>query len=121
MNQSLWKTENGSVGLPYSFSFTLIKIFDSELSLKLVHSGHMIILMIINVVYLKTSLFSDSNLGLILPCYQSVSMFELDFRVSYKLGGRFVFDMNLQSVLVDGNMSIENMQNETKIMMSYII
>ena len=48
-------------------------------------------------------------------------MFELDFRVSYKLGGRFVFDMNLQSVLVDGNMSIENTQNETKIMLSYLI
>ena len=72
--------------------------------------------MIINVVYLKTSLFSDSNLGLILPCYQSVSMFELDFRVSYKLGVRSVFDMNLQSVLAGDNMSIENMQNETKIM-----
>ena len=81
----------------------------------------MIILVIINVVNLKTSLLNDFNFGLILPCYQSVSMFESDFRVSYKLGVRSVFDMNLQSVLVDGNMSIENMQNETKIMMSYII
>ena len=77
--------------------------------------------MIINVVYLKTSLFSDFKLGMILPCYQSVSMFELDFRVSYKLGVRSVFDMNLQSVLVDGNMSIENTQNETTIMLSYLI
>ena len=81
----------------------------------------MIILMIINVVNLKTSLLNDFNFGLILPCYQSVSMFELDFRVSYKLGVRSVFDMNRQSVLVDDNMSIENKQNETEIMLSYLI
>ena len=77
--------------------------------------------MIINVVNLKTSLLNDFNLGLILLCYQSVSMFELDFRVSYKLGVRSVSDMNRQSVLVDDNMSIENTQNETEIMLSYLI
>ena len=48
-------------------------------------------------------------------------MFELDFRVSYKLGVRSVSDMNRQSVLVDDNMSIENTQNETEIMLSYLI
>ena len=111
----------GPIGIPYSFGFALVKIFDSKLSLKLIHSGHMIILMIINVVNLKTSVLNDFNFGLILPCYQSVSMFELDFRVSYKLGVRSVFDMNHQSVLVDGNMSIENKQNETEIMLSYLI
>ena len=42
-------------------------------------------------------------------------MFELDFHVSYKLIVHFVFDMNLRSVLVDDNMSIENTQNETEI------
>ena len=77
--------------------------------------------MIINVVNLKTSLLNDFNFGLILPCYQSVSMFELDFSVSYKLGVRSIFDMNRQSVLVDDNMSIENKQNETEIMLSYLI
>ena len=47
--------------IPYSFGFALIKIFNPKLSLKLVHSGHMIILMIINVVHLKTSL-NDFNI-----------------------------------------------------------
>ena len=51
----------------------------------------------------------------ILPCYRLESMFELDFHVSYKLIVHFVFDMNLRSVLVDDNMSIENTQNETEI------
>ena len=42
-------------------------------------------------------------------------MFELGFRVSYKLRVHFVFDMNPLLVLVDDNMNIESMQNETKI------